>query len=58
MIDLEPYLWGPVFEPIRADYKTFLDIAVDPRAGTVSWPNGADISPCTLYAESKPAVPA
>ncbi len=58
VVDLEPYLWGPIFDDIRTDYKMFLEVAVDARAGTIVWPSGADISPRTLYAESKPAVPA
>lgn len=58
VIDLEPLIWGPIFEPIRADYRLFLAVTVDPRAGTIVWPSGADLSPRTLYAESKPVVPA
>lgn len=58
VIDLEPLLWGPMFEPLVADYGLFRQVAVDREAGTIAWPNGADISPRTLYAESKPAVPA
>ena len=58
VIDLEPLLWGPMFEPLVADYGAFRQVSVDPDARTIVWPNGADISPRTLYAESKPAVPA
>jgi hypothetical protein len=58
IIDLEPYLIGPMYEPLRHDYDLFCHVRVDPRAGTIVWPNGADISPRTLYAESKPKVPA
>jgi len=54
VIDLEPLLWGPVFEPLLADYGLFRQVRVDPDAGTIVWPNGADLSPRTLYAESKP----
>jgi hypothetical protein len=53
--DLEPYLRGPVFEPIRADPKVFREVSVDHRAGTIVWPNGADIDPDVLYLGLKPA---
>ncbi len=58
VIDLEPYLTGPLYESVRADYDVFRGVAVDAEAGTIVWPDGADISPRTLYAESKPVVPA
>ena len=54
-IDLEPYLRGPVFEPIRKDPKMFREVSVDHRAGTIVWPNGADIDPDVLYLGLKPA---
>lgn len=58
IIDLEPYLTGRMFEPLVENYDVFCDVRVDPGAGTIVWPNGADMSPRTLYAESKPKVPA
>ncbi len=58
VIDLEPLLWGPMFEPLLSNYELFRQVKVDPDAGTIVWPNGADISPRTLFAESKPAIPA
>ena len=57
VIDLESLLWGEMFEPLVANYSMFREVRVDPNAGTIVWPNGADISPRTLYAESKPTVP-
>jgi hypothetical protein len=45
-VDFASWLRGPVFEPLRdLDYfqRFFLE------AGTVTWPNGADIAPETLY---------
>ena len=58
VIDLEPLLWAPMFEPLRGDYSLFRQVAVDPDAGTIVWPNGADISLRTLFAESRPTIPA
>ena len=57
-LDVEPFLWGPAFEPLLADYTTFREVRVDPEAGTIVWPNGADLAPELLYEKSKPAVPA
>ena len=51
-------LWGPMFEPLLADYGLFRRVTADPGAGTIVWPNGPDISPRTLFAESKLATPA
>ena len=49
VIDLEPYLQGPVFEPLRQDLKRFREVSVDRELGTIVWPNGADIDPDVLY---------
>jgi hypothetical protein len=54
-VDLEPYLHGPVFEPIRRDPRLFRAVKVDPRMGTIVWENGADIDPDVLYHGLKPA---
>ena len=57
VIDLEPLLRGPVFEPLLDDYALFKRLRVDPEAGTIVWPNGADVSPRTLYRRSRDVVP-
>jgi hypothetical protein len=54
-IDLEPFLRGPVFDPVREDTEMFRQVSVDHRAGTIVWPNGADIDPDVLYLGLKPA---
>ncbi len=46
-IDFEEWLEGPVFEPLK-DTGYFQRFFLE--GGTVSWPNGADIAPETLYA--------
>jgi len=48
-IDLEPYLHGPVFAEIRHDPAVFASVRVDADAGTIVWPNGADLAPDVLY---------
>lgn len=53
-VDLEPELWGPVFEPLR-DPSLFRAATVDPQLGTVVWPNGADMDPDVLRGEHVPA---
>ena len=54
-INLEPYLHGPIFEPIRNDPVIFRSVKVDQRMGTIVWDNGADIDPDVLYLGLKPA---
>jgi hypothetical protein len=40
---------------MRIDQVAFRSFQVDPRAGTIVWPNGADIDPDVLYRGLKPA---
>jgi hypothetical protein len=56
-VDVAPYLWGPVFEPVRTDRSFFEQVAVDPVSKTVCWPNGADIDPDVLVNGMEPARP-
>lgn len=49
VVDLEPYLHGKVFAAIRENPTMFAAVAVDPDAGTIVWPNGADLAPDVLY---------
>ncbi len=46
-IDLEPFLNGPIFEPLRREPVLFAQMYLD--FDTIAWPNGADIAPETLY---------
>ena len=47
-IDLEPELWGEVFEPLR-DPAVFRQFTIDPGFHTLVWPNGADLAPEFLH---------
>ena len=47
-LDMEPYLKGPIFEPLRRDIALFRSVRVDEELGTIVWPNGADVCPDVL----------
>ena len=47
-IDFKPVLHGVLFGPLQ-DLATFEAVALDPEAGTLVWPNGADFDPATLH---------
>ncbi len=52
-IDLEPFMHGPIFEPIRGNPAMFRAMKIE--GGTIAWENGADIDPDVLYYDLKPA---
>ena len=52
-VDLSYVLdYGGIFEPLR-DVQYFGQLRVDSEAGTIVWPNEADIAPETLYAHAR-----
>jgi hypothetical protein len=52
-VDLSYLLdYGGVFEPLR-DPAYFAQLRADAGAGTIVWPNDADIAPETLYTQAQ-----
>jgi hypothetical protein len=49
-IDFSEWLEGPVFEPLK-EREYFARFFLE--GGTVTWPNGADVAPETLYERAK-----
>jgi len=47
-LDLEPELWGEVFEPLK-DPEVFRAFRLDVELNTLVWPTGADFAPEFLY---------
>ena len=56
VVDLDPYLRGPVFEPLRRDPSVFRAVRVDDELWTIVWPNGADVDPDVLIEGRRPAA--
>lgn len=55
VVNLEPLMNGPIFEPLKADPARFRSVRVDPRLGTIGWPGGADLDPDVLLGVAPPA---
>lgn len=53
VVDLEPFLRGEIFAPVRNDPEIFRTVSV--MGSTIGWPHGADIDPDVLYYDLKPA---
>lgn len=52
-VDLSYLLdYGGVFAPLR-DLEFFRRLRADDEAGTIVWPNEADVAPETLYAHAR-----
>jgi len=47
-VDFTGRQWTGVFTPL-ADPTYFAQVRLEPGAETISWPNGADMAPETLY---------
>ena len=57
VVDLAPFLWGPALGRQATDDDLFRAVRVDPVAGTIVWPNGADLDPDVLHGDFAPSLP-
>jgi hypothetical protein len=48
VVDLEPDLWGPMFEPLK-DPEKFKKFRISDVVHTLVWENGADLAPEHLH---------
>jgi hypothetical protein len=51
-VDFTGRQWSGALVPL-CDPAYFARVAVDPEAGTITWPNGIDLAPEPLYAEAR-----
>lgn len=51
-VDFTDRDWQGVFEPLH-EPSYFARVAVDPDAGTITWPDGLDMAPEPLYEEAR-----
>jgi hypothetical protein len=54
-VDFAGREWRGVFEPLQ-DPEYFARVGVDADAGTVMWPNGADMAPEPLYEQARESL--
>lgn len=47
-VNFQSFLWGEVFEPLK-NQDLFKKAFIDRTSGTITWPNGVDIAPETIY---------
>lgn len=52
-IDLEEELYGPIFEPLKADPDLFRAVKIEGQS--IAWPNGADVDPDVLHGSEVPS---
>jgi len=55
--DRIPDPWSVTSDCAASD-EEFAKVSVDPEAGTIVWPNGADLSPSMLYSGVASGLPA
>lgn len=55
IVNLEPLLRGPIFEPLLRNPELFRSVHVNNELGTIVWENGADMDPDVLYGSYLPA---
>jgi hypothetical protein len=54
-VDLEPQLYGEVFEPLK-NRQYFQQFRIDSDLHTLIWPNGADFAPEFLHERAQVAA--